>query len=269
MRWRSKAFAALLTGFGLLLVSGCSTDASTSGQSDATHQPTPSPAFSFVAFGDSWPYGAHCGGCVPFPQLIADHLEGEVDGGIDFNNFTTNGGTTADLLRMIQEDPSAREAVAAAELIVISTGANDMEDAFNSWSPTRSCGGSDGLDCFRVVAEGWRSGFEAILSEINAIHTNNPVAIRVLTNSNEFLADPGLIAAFGADFGATGGAAITALHHDALCEAAEAHGALCIDLRPVLNGPALTTPQDVNTQAAMQAVADAVLAAGLTPGYGR
>ena len=85
----------------------------------------------------------------------------------------------------------------------------------------------------------------------------------MVTTSNEFLADPALIELFGADFGAVGGVAVTKMNRHAQCEVAAAHHAICIDLGAALNGPKLTTPQDVNTQAAMQKVADAILAAGL------
>jgi hypothetical protein len=155
-----------------------------------------------------------------------------------------------------------REAVKTADIIVISTGGNDLEPAFDR-SAAGACGGTDQLDCFREVAEVWRNSFDGMLSEITALRAGKPTAIRVVTNSNEFLADPGLIELFGPEFGLAGGAAVTAMHHDVLCEVAARYVATCVDLRPVLNGPNLDQPQDVNTLEAMQAVADALLASGL------
>ena len=57
-----------------------------------------------------------------------------------------------------------------------------------------------------------------------------------------------MIEYFGPDFGLSEGAAITAFHHDALCAVAAEHDGPCVDLRPVLNGPNLNQPRDVNTQ---------------------
>ena len=109
-----------------------------------------------------------------------------------------------------------------------------------------------------------------MLAVVDELRAGAPTAVRLVTNANEFLADPMLIRGYGPDFGLTGGAAITALHHDALCEVAAAHHAACVDLRPVINGPDLATPQSVNTQEAMQAVADAIVVAGLSEiGMGR
>lgn len=220
------------------------------------------PSWTYVAFGDSWPYGAHCNGCKPFPALYADGLAATTDHSIDFINLTTNGGTSQSLLKDIQTSQKTREAVKSADIIVISTGANDLEDAFGLFA-AGNCGGTDHFDCFRKVAEGWRISFGGILTEIETLRNGKPTAIRLVTNSNEALSDPGLIEIFGQKDSSGGGAFLTGLHHDVLCEVAAKHGATCVDLRPVLNGPNFDKPQDVNTQEAMQAVADALLASGL------
>ena len=50
---------------------------------------------------------------------------------------------------------------------------------------------------------------------------------------------------------------------DAVCRNAKEHDAICVDVRPILNGATLDQKVDENTAASMQAVADALLAAGL------
>ena len=260
MRVRSTAagraaMAGAIVAAGALFLSGCT-------PAPAPVPPSPSAALHYVAFGDSWPYGAHCGGCEPFPELYADGLEEVQSAPVEFTNLVTNGGTSHDLREEIESSESTRAAVAEADVIIISTGANDLEPGMAKWLEG-SCGGADQLDCFREIADGWQANFDAILTEVDGLRGGRPTAVRIITNSNEFLSDPGLIDIFGADFGVNGGATITALHHDALCAAAAKHDAMCIDLRPVLNGPDQTTPADVNTQDSMQAVADALLASGL------
>ena len=220
------------------------------------------PSWTYVAFGDSWPYGAHCHGCRPFPVLYADGLTATTDHRIDFINLTTNGGTSHWLLNSIKSAQKTRNAVMSADIIVISTGANDLENAFGLFAGG-NCGGVDHFDCFRKVGEGWRISFDGILAEIEILRNGKPTAIRLVTNSNEALSDPGLIEIFGPKDSSGGGAFITDLHHKILCEVAAKHGATCIDLRPVLNGPNFDKPQDVNMEQAMQAVADALLASGL------
>lgn len=247
----------------LVALAGCS-EANPGAKDPAPESSTTSapPRIQYVAFGDSWPYGAHCGGCATFPELYADGLEGELGEAVEFVDRTTNGGTSGDLLEDIRTVESVRAVIAESEVIVISTGANDLEPAFGSWHRDE-CGGADDLDCFRAIAETWQSNFDAMLAEIAALREGAPTAVRVLTNSNEFLGGDPALQFFGPEFGLAGGATITALHHDALCTAAETHDAVCIDLRPVLNGPDLTTPASINTQQSMQLVADALLASGL------
>jgi lysophospholipase L1-like esterase len=224
---------------------------------------TPSgPSWTYVAFGDSWPYGAHCNGCKPFPALYADALTATTDHSIDFINLTTNGGTSQSLLNDILTSQKTRDAVMSANIIVISTGANDLEDAFGLFA-AGNCGGADHFDCFRKVGEVWSTSFDGILTEINTLRAGKLTAIRLVTNSNEALSDPGLIEIFGPKDSSGAGAFVTNLHHEILCEVAAQHEAKCVDLRPVLNGPNFDKPQDVNTQEAMQAVADALLASGL------
>lgn len=216
------------------------------------------PSWTYVAFGDSWPYGAHCNGCRPFPALYADGLATTTDHRIDFINLTTNGGTSQSLLKSIQTSQKIREAIMTADIIVIATGGNDFEPAFNL-TMADNCGGADQLDCFRDVAEGYRISFDKILTEIEGLRQGQPTAIRLVATSNEFLADPGLIEVLGPDFGKTSGVTITQMNRDVLCEIAAKHNAKCVDLGVALNGPDLLRPQDVNTQDAMQAVADALL----------
>lgn len=251
----------------LVVLSACAGSAdgggdATSAPVDESTPPTAEPALTVLAFGDSWPYGAHCNGCVPFPELYVEGLKEELGREVELVDLVTNGGTSASLLESLRGDESYRDPVTQADVVMISTGANDMEPAGQSWK-AGTCGGADGLDCFRALGAEWQANFDQMLDEIDELRAGEPTAVRLVTNSNEFLSDPGLIDYFGADFALTGGATITALHHDALCAAAAEHDDVCVDLRPVLNGPTLDQPQDVNTQHAMQAVADALVASGL------
>jgi lysophospholipase L1-like esterase len=213
-------------------------------------------------FGDSWPYGAHCNGCQPFPFLL-DVAYAAITGlPIDFQNDTTNGGTAQELAAMMRTDPAIRGHVEDADIIVIAIGGNDLEPAFNSYK-AGNCGGRDRLDCFRTVAATLRTAYDGMLTAIDGLRAGRPTAVRMVTTSNEFLSDQSLIETLGADFGTTSGVTITQMDRDAQCEVAVRHHAVCVDLGAVLNGPDLMTPNDVNTQATMQQVADAIAASGL------
>jgi lysophospholipase L1-like esterase len=238
------------------------------GSSDAAPRtPTPAPlatsaAWNYAVFGDSWPHGSHCNGCKPFPTLYADGIKEKTGHPVTFEDLTINGGDSGSLLKDLQTQDAARQAAAGADIIVISTGGNDLEEPFYAWQ-TGTCGGKDKLSCFRTTATKVGRNFDQLLAAVQTLRSGKPTAVRVLTNSNEFLSDPGLISAFGAN-AAKDGAIITALMHDAECAAAAKNHVRCIDLRPILNGPKYDQPQDVNTQTAMQHVAEALVAAGLS-----
>jgi hypothetical protein len=53
------------------------------------------------------------------------------------------------------------------------------------------------------------------------------------------------------------------LHETAECDAARTHDAICVDVRPVLDGPRLDQPVDENSPESIRAVADALLATRL------
>jgi hypothetical protein len=275
MRMNRLRIVALLAAGSALILIGCARSAAPIGTANAqtqtavaaTNRPGPTataggPFLTYVAFGDAWAHGTHCNGCRPFPVLYADGLAATTGHRIDFVNLTTDGGTSQSLLLSIQTSQDTRKTIMFADIIVISTGSNDLQPAGDLYL-AGNCGGADHMDCFRKIGEGWRQSFDGILTEIDTLRAGKPTAIRLVTNSNEFLSDPGLIAAFGPVFPLRGGAFITNMHHDVLCEVAAKHGAKCVDLRPVLNGPNFDKPQDVSTQAAMQSVADALLASGL------
>jgi hypothetical protein len=190
-------------------------------------------------FGDSWPYGAHCHGCQPFPFLL-DVAYAAITGlPIAFQNDATNGGTAQELAATIRDDPAIRSYAAG------------------------NCGGQDRLDCFRTVATTLRTAYDGMLAAIDGLRAGRPTAVRMVTTSNEFLSDQTLIERFGADFGTTNGVAITRMNRDVQCDVAVRHHAVCVDLGAALNGLDLTTPNDVNRQATMQQVADAIAASGL------
>lgn len=161
----------------------------------------------------------------PFPELHAEGLEKELWLEVEFLNLVTNGGTSASLRQSMTFDPAYSDALIRADVVMISTGANDGEPAGQAWKAGK-CGGADGLDCFRALADQWRTNFDAMLDEVDQFRGGKSTAVRLVTNANEFLSDPGLIEYFGPDFGLSEGAAITAFHHDALCAVAAEHDGL-------------------------------------------
>ena len=106
-------------------------------------------SWTYVALGDSWPAGGHCGGCRPFPRAVPRRSRASTGRRVDFVDFT-NAGTAKSLLQDVRTSVTVRDAIRRADIVMISTGGNDLEPALVAAS-AGTCGGEDQLDCFRDV----------------------------------------------------------------------------------------------------------------------
>jgi hypothetical protein len=263
----------ILAVLGVAFVAGCADAFPTpspatpgaSASARATGSAEPFDGLHVVMLGDSWSEGAHCGGCRPFPDRYADGLADLTDRSIDFRNFSGARATdTAILLDTVRSNEEVRSALSLADVVAIATGPNEAGDAWTA-AAAGTCGGDDGLDCIRALGDLWTTNLDAAVTEIEVLRAGRPTAIRLLSADNPFFSVPTFHEEFGlpADFGASGGALTFELLTSAACDIAERHGGACIDVRPILNGPAMNEVVDVETDANHQAVADAMLAAGL------
>jgi len=228
------------------------------------------PTWTLVALGDSWPEGAHCGYCRTFAGLYADGLESSSDGPIEFvdltgaaqPNWDTMGGGTEELLEALRSDQAFRDQVATGDIIMIAHGPNEIVRAVDPLQ-AGTCGGVDGRACIRALGKFWYRNVDAILDEIERLRARQPTAIRLVNAANPFVSVPAMVEGLEEGFATDAGAQIFVELTNAMCTNAEEHGAICVDVRPILNGATLDKPVDENSPASMQAVADALLATGL------
>jgi hypothetical protein len=224
---------------------------------------------TYVALGDSWPEGAHCNGCQPFPELHAEALQTQTGRTIEFKNlagqaqpgFETLGRGMASLLDAVRTDEAFRTEVASGDIIVVSTGPNEGE-AVTAAVAAGTCGGSDNLECVRELGQSWSEDLDGILVEIEQLRSGQPTAVRLVNAANAFIGTtlPGMDGATSAAFSELFFEELTV----AMCENASAHGAECLDVRPILNGPGLDQPVDDSSIESMAAVADALTLMGVS-----
>lgn len=226
------------------------------------------PPLFYLALGDSWPEGAHCGGCRTFAGLYADGLGEQAGRKVQFEDdtgqaqpfFESAGGGSASLLKALREDDDTRSDVAKADVIMIATGPNEIGKVIEPVKAGRCRGGA----CYRALGRLWERNFDAILGEIEKVRGGKPTAIRLVDAANPFVSVPEMSKGMPKGYATGGGARIFALLNDALCKTAKDHaGTVCVDVRPVLNGKSLEKTVDENSPEAMQAVADALLKTGL------
>jgi hypothetical protein len=160
-------------------------------------------------------------------------------------------------------EPSASASVATDPLDgVWSAGPNEGSRVDLPIDP-EACGGSDGLACVRELGRFWDRNFDAILDEIELLRDGKPTVIRSVNAANVFVAVPATAEGLGKGFATGVGALLFDQLADAVCRNADEHGAMCVDVGPILTGPNENEPVDENSPESMQAVADALLATGL------
>ena len=270
--WRVKLPLPAVVLVLALGASACTTDDSTAeperstGSDRATSDPSPAAeGLVYVSLGDSWAEGAHCNGCRTFPQIHAEALEETLGEPVTFVDlagqaqpfFNTPGGNgSAGLLQALETEEPFREEVAKGDIIMIETGSNDGGEIFEVIMDGR-CGGSHDTGCVEPLAGKWKREFDAILDEIEDLRDTRPTAIRLVNSADAFI-DPASGPATRRGF-----AAFFEELTVALCDAAKAHDVVCVDVRPVLNGPDFEQPLNDGTQEAMDAAAQVLLDTGV------
>jgi hypothetical protein len=240
------------------------------GQSGAPAGPPP---LHYVAMGDSWPEGAHCGGCETFSDLWIDGLREKTGREILETDFTGDqepglrsgppGETTATMLASLRFNATTREAIRQADIILVSTGTNDLYGVIFDPAPGFDCTGALQLECVREIGRLWTVNLDAILDEIDLLRDGAPTAIRLIDDENWLLITPQELAQMSEDLAPTKGALIMELLYQADCAAAADHGAICVDVRPIITGPNFDQPGDGNSPASHRGIADALIATGL------
>jgi hypothetical protein len=259
--------ASRFIAVAVMLLAGCAPSSGASVTSPSASTSEEFESLTFVALGDSWPEGAHCGGCETFAGIYADGLSTLAGRPVKFVDLTgdaqpffqTAGGGTESLLRALRDDPSFADQVALGDVIMIATGPNELGRAFDPYA-AGDCGAH--FACVRRLEHYWLRNFDAILDETARLRGDRPTAIRLISAANFFVSDPTATQGLPADAMQFGAKLFEALN-TAACDAARTHDAICVDVRPVLNGPSLDQPVDENSPESMQAVADALLATGL------
>jgi len=201
--------------------------------------------------------------------LWADDLEAETGREIEFTDLTgahepsaAESKGSASLLETLQTSEPSRAAVENADIVLIATGPNEMGTVMAA-SQAGTCGGPDQFDCIRALGDEWSANFDAILTEIETLREGKPTAIRLVNAANPFLSEPEMNHGMPEGFATNGGALIFELLTVAMCDAAAAHNAVCVDVRPILNGLSMDQAVDENSPDSMRSITDALLATGL------
>jgi lysophospholipase L1-like esterase len=194
--------------------------------------------------GDSIPYGgADCGGCTTFVDLYAAELGSQSGEPVEAENLSTHDNLTSpQLLTRIKTDDHYRDAVAVADILIVSTGHNDTPWAVT----TDSCDGDSGDNpvwaqyrepCLTKTAKKQAGSLTKFLAEAKKLRAGEPTVQIVTTVYNDWIGWSDAPAA-----ATKASAAALDAFFEAECRAAERAGAVCLDNYHAFNGPDGLTP---------------------------
>lgn len=137
--------------------------------------PSPTGPYRVLGLGDSVPFGSACE-CTTYVSLVGQHAASQLGRDATISNLAQPGLTTAGLSSQLSGS-SVRRAVADADLIIITIGANDFDQDVLTSS---DCAPATGLSCYQSTLASQRSQLSSILTQIGTLQTR-PGARLVLT----------------------------------------------------------------------------------------
>jgi lysophospholipase L1-like esterase len=241
-----------LTVLGLLLLAGLTTALSAwSGTGEEVSRPpapgatapaatarasTPRPApLTVVGIGDSVTAGTACD-CTDFVHRYAAQIPASAGGAARAVNLGVGGQTSAELLSEIGSGGAMAQQVAAADVLLVTIGANDLVPLQDTWS---SSGCAASCSSPAVLAVG--RNITGIVDHAKALRGGRPIRILVTDYWNVF--EDGDVAS--ADHGPSYLAWSDGLSRQlntALCSAVEGAGATCVDLYAPFKGDGARNP---------------------------
>ncbi|WP_214412295.1 SGNH/GDSL hydrolase family protein [Sphaerisporangium fuscum] len=182
-----------------------------------------------VALGDSVPAGSACD-CTTYVSLIGEALAARQGVEVDAKNLAAAGLTTQGLLDQLEDD-SARQALVAADLTIITIGANDFD---SSTIQDDDCAASSGLSCYKDELAQLRANMDAILTKVRRLQGHQGSRIVVTGYWNVFM--DGAPARAEGDKYVTNSDKLTRAVNDTLAASADAVGARFVDLYTPFKG---------------------------------
>lgn len=202
--------------------------------------------WSLVAVGDSLPYNSpdDCPGCTGFVDRYAAAITEATGHPVTVQNYSEHTGLQTDgLLEELKTDTRRRDALANADIIIVSIGAND--DPFDRNDDP--CDGPTGdiIDwskfnptCAAAAAEVFRPKLESVFAQIVALRAGKPTIFRTINGYNDWIG--GIDSASGKEIPPEA-TSPTRDVFDAwsamICKAAQANGFMCADTYHAFNGP--------------------------------
>jgi lysophospholipase L1-like esterase len=228
---RARRWVGAVVGIVALLLTGCVPIAAT-GSGHLSPSPSRATAstgaghpLSVVALGDSVPSGAACG-CTPFPQLSASLLAAPGTGEVPTADDAVDGATSTDVLSAVMTDHEVQADIAAADVVEIEVGANDVEYS-------DACGAA--VDCYQPTVPTVEQNVRDIVAEVHALTRGHPALVVLLDYWSVWLG--GTYAAAQGQAYVDAATGVTGQVNAVIRQVAAATGSTYVDVRAAFKGP--------------------------------
>ncbi|CAN5873139.1 hypothetical protein BH18ACT11_BH18ACT11_00590 [soil metagenome] len=149
-------------------------DRVTTGKGEATMS-NATVAWDYVALGDSLAAGV--GARQGYVDCYAERLRADAGARVRVTNLGVSGQTSAQLLRVLRNDASARRAIGGAEVITFNIGINDLGRARGNYE-AETCGGVRNQRCLRAAVKALEENWDTITEEILGLRSTDEAIIR-------------------------------------------------------------------------------------------
>ena len=187
------------------------------------------PALHLVGLGDSVMSGTNCG-CDGIIAEYARLMERGTGRRVEGDNLGVPGATTGDLLDDLRHDPETRQAVSAADVIVVIIGANDLSDSLDTWK-----GGDCDSSCYGPDVAAMRRRLGTILASIRQLAGDRSPEVLVTDYWNIY-ADGDTVREEGGPAQLDWSAEVTAAANAAIAQAVAAQRDTLVDLSEPFKG---------------------------------
>lgn len=190
-------------------------------------------AWRLVALGDSDATGSGAPGGKGWVDDYAELVRAGQSRDVSVMNLAQNGMSSGQLLVAVQSDKSVRDAIAAADIVVVGTGGFDL----NAGDDALAAGGCKATACYAPVIAAFKTNIDAIAAEIMAIRAGKPTVLRAITLPNGGTGAEDVIPPFLSSIATEVGVYEAKGLRDATCTAMTSNGGQCIDVLTAFNGP--------------------------------
>lgn len=221
----------------------------------------PAGSLRVLGLGDSVMAGTNCD-CAGLVEEYADALGRRTRRAVHVDNLGANGAVTSDLLDDLTFDDRTRALAAAADVVVVTIGANDLVPQLRTWQAS-GCPAT----CFATAAREVGHRLSRILSALRAARGGRSDHVLVTDYWNVFRDGEVALDADGPRERAWS-VRVTDAANGAICRAARNEGATCVDLVAPFEGsgdrdptPLLADDGDHPNAAGMKVIVAALMRA--------